>query len=281
MKTLAHISDLHFGTVRPELAEALAESLHALNPDLIVISGDVTQRAKTSEYQAVRNYLTALPSPMVVVPGNHDIPAYNLWQRIFHPFKKFQRYMASLSPAFFQSSGLTVLGINTVRRFPWVNGRISYDQMDEIRESFCSLPDEEWKILVTHHPFLPPADDPDRSRVGRAGKTLHSARDCQLDLLLAGHYHMSYAAGTHAVYRTINPSALVVQAGTALSSRTRGENNAYNVLTLYDNHELDVAVWMWEGSTFQQRRRDRYARQDGRWLHKFSTSEPEHAHTLY
>lgn len=265
MTTIAHLSDLHFGTVRPQLADGALAALTELRPDLIVVSGDLTQQGSSREYRAARQFLSALPGPLVVVPGNHDIPTYNLIQRFLHPLKKFQRHIASQFPAVQQTDGVTALGINTARRFPWTNGRVSYDQMEHIRDYFCTRPAEEWKILVTHHPFVAPPDHPKRPLVGCAAKTLQAIRACQLDLVLAGHVHMSYASGTHAVYTAVNPSLLVIQAGTALSSRTRDEANAFNVLTLHDDRALDVAVWMWDSSRFAARRVHTYTRREGHW----------------
>ncbi len=262
MRTLAHISDTHFGRVIPEVAEGLLADLETLNPDLVVISGDLTQRARNRQYRDARRFLARIPFHKVVVPGNHDVPLYDVGRRFLRPLKRFQRYITADLAPFYADDEIAVLGINTARSLTWKNGRISIGQVEIIRERFRGLPDSVRKILVTHHPFLPPPDDINKALVGRAAKVLEMVERCNLDLLLAGHFHKSYAGGSHSVYRTLARSVLVIQAGTATSSRIRREANAFNIITIRrETVQLDVRMWI--DGRFRTHRREAYTYDPG------------------
>lgn len=259
MRTLAHISDLHFGTEKPELVDGLLLSLHDVKPDLIVVSGDLTQQARTEQFQAAREYLTQFPCPYLVVPGNHDVPLFNLWARFQHPLRHYRQYvMPDLTPQF-EDQNMAVLGINTARSLTWKNGRVSGEQMQAIRDFFCPLPPSQFKILVTHHPFLPPLEYADKTLVGRAERTLRTVEQCHLDVLLAGHFHQSYSGGSHQVYTMLHHSVLVIQAGTAISNRTRLEKNAYNLIRIHDQ-QVTLGVYLWNDHQFAEERREWYRR---------------------
>src|SRR5271166_2836489 len=133
MRTIAHLSDLHFGRHDAAVAEALVADLAALRPDLVVISGDLTQRARRGEFAAARAFLDRLPAPFIAVPGNHDVPLYDLVRRTFRPLHRFARYITDLSHPFFADAEIAVLGINTARSMAISSGRISHDQMQAIR----------------------------------------------------------------------------------------------------------------------------------------------------
>ncbi len=267
---IAHISDLHFGTVLPDLAEGLHASLLAQQPDLVAVSGDLTQRAKVVEYEAAQQFLAQIPFPQLVVPGNHDIPLYNVFRRFWRPLARFKRYISAEPYPFYHdvAQQVAVLGINTARSLTIDNGRVSPEQMVVIRDRFCALPPDCFRILVTHHPFLPPpaSVEHDRPLVGRGRRLLRHLAACSPDVLLAGHFHLSYAAGTHTYrpYARIQRSTLVIQAGTALSSRLRDELNAYNVIDVQP-HEVTVTVFVWQDQQFRPQRQTVYSYQDLRW----------------
>lgn len=265
MRTIAHVSDIHFGRVLPQVAEGLLRSLESAAPDLVVVSGDLTQRARRWQYRAAREYLARIPYPKVVVPGNHDVPLYDVTRRMFWPLGRYRKYITEDLAPFYIDDEIAVLGINTARSLTWKNGRISPGQIDLIKDRFCPLPGEILRILVTHHPFLPPPQNLKKTLVGRAGRTLSMVEACELDLLLAGHFHMSYAGGSHAVYRTLARSVLVIQAGTATSSRIRKETNAYNLIHT-GKGDVWLSVHMWDGRSFQVARKDRYRlNSEGEW----------------
>ncbi len=274
MKTIVHISDIHFGRVIPGVADALIASLNGVTPDLVVISGDLTQRARRGQYRKARDYLERIPSPKIIVPGNHDVPLYNVARRFLRPLTRYRRYITHDMAPFYQDDEIAVLGINTARSLTFTKGRISKSQIGLIRRRFCPLPDRIFKILVTHHPFLPPPENLKLPLVGRAPEVLRMVAECNLDLLLAGHFHMSYAGGSHSAYRTLARSVLVIQAGTATSSRMRNEGNAYNLIHI-EKTRVTLQVRMWNGEGFEDHRTRYYTyNSEGGWDYP-AALEPE------
>lgn len=244
MRTVVHLSDLHFGKVEPALLNPLAEAVIALAPDIVVVSGDLTQRARTAQFIEARAFLARLPLPQVVVPGNHDVPLHNIMHRLLRPFEKFQRYIEpNLIPTFMDAE-IAVLGLNTARSFVVKGGRINAVQLEVVREGFAALSDDVIKVVVSHHPFdVPPPVNPGE-RVGRAKAAMAIFAQCGVDVLLAGHLHTSRAAGTADRFALSGYQALVVSAGTATSTRVRGETNSFNVLRLHQNRvEVDRLDW--------------------------------------
>ena len=250
MRTLAHLSDLHFGRVDPAVLEPLRRKLHALAPDLVVVSGDLTQRARKEQFEAAREFLDTLPRPQLVVPGNHDVPLYNVFKRFFAPLANYRRIVTDeLSPEFIDDE-MAVVGVNTARSFVFKGGRINEEQMEEIRVKLCGLPEHVAKIIVTHHPFnVPEGSHEEDQIVGRATRALEKLADCGADVLLSGHLHEAHVGHTAERYRIAGVSALVVQAGTATSSRTRESTNSFNVLRLSPHH-IEVDTYLWAGSDF-------------------------------
>ena len=245
MRTIAHLSDLHFGRVDHALLAPLREAVTRLHPDVVVISGDLTQRAKPHEFREARDYLDTLPSPQIAVPGNHDVPLYNVFQRFFTPLKKFRRYICADHEPDYIDDEIAIVGINTARSLVFKGGRINQEQVSGIREKLCSLDHAVIKMVVTHHPFDLPAEWDEDHIVGRAPLAMKTLAACGVDILLAGHAHMSHAGDTTARYRIGDFAALVVQAGTATSTRGRGETNSFNVLKIMPD-QIAVERHAWE-----------------------------------
>ncbi len=265
MRLLAHISDLHFGTTRPQLVNGLLDSLRAANPDLVIISGDFTQRARRRQFQAARAFLERLPAPWLGVPGNHDVPLYS-WRRFWQPLRKYRQYITNDLAPVFRDDEVAILGLNTARAMTTKHGRLSASQIRLLRREFLGLPDHLCKILVTHHPFLPPPHKLKKTLLWRAGHILGEVRDCSPDLLLAGHFHMSYAGSTETFHTHLQRSTLVIQAGTATSQRLRNrELNAYNLIGVR-GFQIELKVLRWNGEAFVQEKTEEYSREGERWL---------------
>ena len=247
VRTIVHLSDLHFGRVNPLLLDPLIRVVREVDPDLIAISGDLTQRARTYQFQEARAFLDALPKPRIVVPGNHDIPLHNVFARFLEPLTKYKRYITDDLQPVYEDKEVAIVGVNTARSLVFKGGRINESQVSRLRDKFCSLGDDVVKVVVTHHPFDLPEGHDERDLVGRAKMAMTGLAECGADLFLAGHLHVSHTGHTKR-YNIHGYSALVVQAGTATSTRERGEANSFNLLRIA-HPAITVEKYEWDGST--------------------------------
>lgn len=232
MRKLVHLSDLHFGHVDDSLIEPIIETIRELEPDVVVVSGDLTQRARSHEFKEAREFLDQLPSPQIIVPGNHDVPLYNVVARFLQPLDKYKRYITDDLAPFYSDDEVAILGINTARSLTIKDGRINAEQVENIRQRLCPFGEGVTKIIVTHHPFDLPEGHDDDELVDRAEKAMEALANCGADVLLAGHLHVSHTGHSSARYKIAGHNALVVSAGTATSTRGRGEKNSFNVLRI-------------------------------------------------
>ncbi len=247
MRTIVHLSDLHFGRVNPLLLDPLLEVVREVKPDLVAISGDLTQRARSYQFQQARSFLDALPKPQIVVPGNHDIPLHNLFARFLEPLTKYKRYITDDLQPSYEDKEMVIVGVNTARSLVFKGGRINETQVSRLRDKFCSFGDGVVKVVVTHHPFDLPEGHDERDLVGRAKMAMTGLAECGADLFRAGHLHISHTGHTKR-YNIRGHSALVVQAGTATSTRERGEVNSFNVLRIA-YPAITVEKFAWNAST--------------------------------
>lgn len=245
MRKLIHLSDLHFGRTDPALLEPLIELTHRLAPDLVVISGDLTQRARSAQFRQARAFLDALPAPQLVVPGNHDVPLHNVFARFARPLDKYRRYITDELQPTYEDGEIAVVGINTARSLALQGGRINHEQMRWAQERLGAVANNVVKIIVTHHPFDVPAGHSGRLVVGRAARAMAVLAACGADIFLAGHLHVSHTSRTAQRYKISGHSAVVVQAGTAVSTRSRGEFNSFNLLSV-DFSRLVVERYLWQ-----------------------------------
>lgn len=245
MRTIVHLSDIHFGRVDPQVISPLIETIRRINPDLVAVSGDLTQRARSYQFKEARAFLDALPKPQIVVPGNHDVPLHNVFARFLQPLSKYQRYITSDLRPFYYDDEIAVLGVNTARSLTIKGGRINEDQVEWMRGRLCPLEDDIVKIVVTHHPFDLPEGHDERNLVGRSRMAMEALASCGADLFLAGHLHVSHTTHSATRYKIKGHSALVVQAGTAASTRGRGEANSFNVIRI-DFPQISVERLEWQ-----------------------------------
>lgn len=264
MKNIAHISDLHFGAEQPEVVEGLIQDLAIVAPTLAVVSGDLTQRARRREFLAARLFLDRIPCPRLVVPGNHDIPLYDVINRFLRPLVRFRRYIHEDVDPFLLADDVAVMGLNTARSNAWKDGRISAAQIETLRRRLGSLPEGVLKVVVTHHPFLPPPGDPSPPIVGRAREALLAAEACGVDLVLAGHLHHGYTGDVRTHHANIRRTILVAQAGTATSHRVRHEPNSYNVIRI-GARRLHFSLRVWSGTRFEETRTAEYVKIGRDW----------------
>ena len=268
MAVLVHLSDLHFGRVDERLLDPLLAAVEAARPDVVVVSGDLTQRARRSEFAAARAFVARLPTPRVIVPGNHDVPLYNVLARVLRPLALFRRYIEADPLPRFVGAGLAVVGVNTARSLVVKNGRINREQVDAIRDALAAAPAAAVRVVVTHHPFDAGSTMDAGDRVGRAPMAMQAFEDCEVDLLLSGHLHLAYSGATAA--DTSVPASrrvLAVSAGTATSTRVRGEPNEFNVLRVIPGH-IDVhrMGWVDANGAFEVAATASYERGSDGWI---------------
>jgi 3',5'-cyclic AMP phosphodiesterase CpdA len=247
MRRIVHISDLHFGRVNPALVEPLLASIGELRPNVVAVSGDLTQRATVEQFEAARDFLRRIPFPQVVVPGNHDISFWNIYRRFARPLERYRRYInAEPEPSYFDDR-LFVLGLNTAWSLAWKQGRFSADQIVRLRDRLGAVGPHVFKVLVVHHPFVPREGATGFDAIRRTEQALEALEHCSADLILAGHLHHGYSRQTASFYRLARHSILVVQSGTTLSARTRDEQNSFNVVDV-EPDAAEITIFAWEPS---------------------------------
>jgi 3',5'-cyclic AMP phosphodiesterase CpdA len=248
MRSIVHLSDIHFGRVNHQVISPLIEAITELKPDLVAVSGDLTQRARSHQFKEARAFLDRLPKPQIVVPGNHDVPLHNVWSRFLKPLRKYRRYITDDLRPFYLDEEIAVLGVNTARSWTIKGGRINEGQVAWMREVLCVLDPRVVRIVVTHHPFDLPEGHDERNLLGRARMAMEALASCGVDVFLAGHLHVSHTTHTATRYKIKGHSALVVQAGTATSTRGRGEENSFNVVRVNRPH-IEVERYEWQQSS--------------------------------
>ena len=278
MTRIAHVSDPHFGSEEPGLAEALKAHLNAGGYDLVIVSGDLTMAARSREFRAARAFLDGLAPATLSVPGNHDVTPYRLVERFFSPWRRWRSHISPTLEPEWRDGSVAVVGVNTARRalltLDWSAGSISRAQIRRLAARFAGLPDHVFRIVVAHHPFAADAAlDRPTPLVRRAAKALTAFSDGEVDLVVSGHLHRTYTAalevtdtgeaagaaagaghlpsveagGANARGRRL----VIVQAGTALSVRTRGEPNAFNRIDIGEDGRLELRRVVWRDGAWR------------------------------
>lgn len=263
---IAHLSDLHFGRHDDRLAAGLADELRSVEPDLVVVSGDFAQVGSAREFAAAQNFLKSLHVPFMAVPGNHDVPARNLLRRFLAPYSHYRTYIADDLEPFVETQGVALAGLNTSRPvrlgLNWAHGSINRKQLARLEARFAEAAPDALRVVVAHHPLLQPetpAEKPMRL-VDRANVALETFARLGVRLVLSGHFHLSYvrrhdaagAVGTGAPTggrSAAHAPIIVAQASSTISTRLRGEPNAYNLINLGPGQDtIDISVREWAGN---------------------------------
>jgi 3',5'-cyclic AMP phosphodiesterase CpdA len=271
LRTIAHISDVHFGREDPAIVAGLLQSVAEVTPDIIVVSGDLTQRARKKQFRAARAFLDDLPHvPQIVIPGNHDISLTSLTDRAFKPFKRFKRYITADLEPYLEDEEVAISGINTVRKSTVNNGRIKARQVKIACEQLSRAGEHRARIVVTHHPMDIKLEDR-RRLVSRSKAAMKQFVGCGVDLFLSGHLHTGSTVATSARYKIKGYSAVVVQAGTAVSTRLRrGEPNAWNIVRVDGvgpaSGSIEIQPMHWDKKKFKPMGIERYLKRENGWV---------------
>tara|TARA_R110002033_G_scaffold34779_4_gene72654 strand:+ start:15424 stop:16299 length:876 start_codon:yes stop_codon:yes gene_type:complete len=271
MARIAHLSDIHFGANDPDIVAATIDWLKEKQPDLVIISGDLTQRAREKQFRDAANYLGALRDNghrLLVVPGNHDVPLYDVIRRFASPLGRYKRHIAQDLCPWMETDEAAILGINTARSLTIKDGRINEEQMQLIRQRFNGVAASKTRILVTHHPLfeLPIGQGNELSEaVGRHKDALQAIIDAGVHVTLAGHFHRTYAEAARKMVAEAGPT-LVIQAGTATSTRLRNqEPQSFNWLHVEQGNEMELQVIVWNGEEFERASHVGFSLQGGHW----------------
>ena len=243
MLTILHISDLHFGPFYvPHVGTALLKAAHELNADVIVASGDFSQRAKVTEFEDARKFLDALPDvPKVVIPGNHDVPLYRVAERIFKPYMNYQAHISQQLETVYKRDDAVFVALNTTAPLrAIVNGRIEPQDLRFCRESFADAPAGVARIVVAHHHFAPAPDYEGGDVMPHAKEAMEAFAQMGVDMVLGGHLHRAYIGNSLDVYPGIDrdQGIIIVQSGTSTSRRGRArerEKNSFNLIRVTDD----------------------------------------------
>lgn len=250
MSVLLQISDLHFGTEQAPVMEALVALARQQGPDLVVLSGDITQRARPEQFQAARAFVDRLDAPVLAIPGNHDIPLINLWARLHHPYAQHTAaFGANLEPLH-ATPELLVVGVNTTRAWRHKHGEVSSGQIERVARRLENAEASQLRIVVVHQPVaVTRAEDLNNLLRGHE-PALRRWAAAGADIVMGGHIHLPYVKPLHGLARPM----WAVQAGTAVSSRVRsGLPNSVNLLR-WDAASRDgqCLVEQWDFSSVEQ-----------------------------
>ncbi len=232
MTVLLQISDTHFGTEQPPVVEALVRLVHEQAPDLVVLSGDITQRARRKQFRAARAFVDRLGVVVTLaIPGNHDIPLFNVAARLFYPYANYSREFGIELEPVFESDQLLVITLNTTRFYRHTDGEVSNEQIKRVATRLEQAAPTKLRVVVTHQPVaVTRAQDETNLLHGRMEAIRHWAQ-AGADIILGGHIHLPYVLALHQQVAELPRRLWAIQAGTAVSSRVRHEvGNSVNLI---------------------------------------------------
>lgn len=237
MLTVLHGSDLHFGKHHdPEASRAFLVSVREIAPDLIVLSGDFTQRAKVAEYRQAHDYLRALPAvPVVVTPGNHDVPLYRAFERLFAPYRNYRHWISPDLDSVTHLDGAVVVALcSAAPHRAIVNGRIRPDQLRFAADAFAEAPEGVVRVVVLHHHLAPAPDYQSDRPIPGAARILDTLERMGVELVLAGHLHRAYIGNSLDTYpgEDREHGVVIVHCGTTTSRRGRARERLKNTFNL-------------------------------------------------
>jgi 3',5'-cyclic AMP phosphodiesterase CpdA len=267
VRTIFHISDVHFGPPHlPRVAQGVLDFIADHRPDLVVLSGDLTQRARPEQFREARAFVDRIPVPSLVVPGNHDVPLWRVWERVFDPYGAYKRgFSPELEPVYHDGEML-VVGINTAFGWTFKDGRIKLGRLLEVAEICAQAPESVFKVVVAHHHLIPPPNFGSQAVLGNAYEAIDLFSSVGVDLILSGHLHQAYIGNSEEFYPKGRPPVVILHSGTTTSNRGRGserESNTCNWIRA-DAESMIVSHYRWHHSLgrFAEHSRHWYPRQE-------------------
>lgn len=247
MLTLLHMSDLHFGPYYvPRAGEALVRMAHELAPDIIVNSGDFTQRARREQFEDAWRFMARLPDvPTAVVPGNHDVPLYRIFERLFSPHRLYREFISPDLDAVLRADKLVLVALDsTAPLLKITNGRLTRKQLDLCARAFADAPDDAVRAVVTHHHLAPAPDYEGGQVMPQARAILERLQDLGVELIMGGHLHRAYIGNSLDVHPggRRDRGIIIIQSGTSASRRGRAREREKNTFNLVRISETVVRV---------------------------------------
>lgn len=242
MSVVLQISDPHFGTEVPEVVEALTRLAAQLKPDLVVLSGDITQRARPHQFRAARAFAERLGAPILAVPGNHDIALFDLWSRLTKPYARYATAFGSDTEPTHASADWLVIGVNTTRAWRHKNGEVAAAQIDRVARRLSTASPDQLRVVVVHQPVMVLRDEDEHDRLRGWEPAVRAWSMAGADIVMGGHIHLPYVCEMSSQVVGLERRIWCVQAGTALSTRVRRE--APNSVNLLRHEPGQASCWV-------------------------------------
>jgi 3',5'-cyclic AMP phosphodiesterase CpdA len=235
---IIHISDLHFGLHKEELIPYFLTDINKIKPEIILISGDMTHRATSSQYKLLQKFINELPGLVLTVPGNHDIPLNNVFERLLYPFKHYKRYISQELMVHAEIGGVKILGVNSVNPFVIKDGKLSSQTLENIKNYFAS-PFAGVNLLFFHHNFdyVEGLHKP----LQNYNQFLNCLKESSIHIVCTGHLHF---ASVGLIQKNNDQPCLRLHAGSLLCQRNRDGRHSYYSIELHkENCRLDWRVF--------------------------------------
>ncbi len=247
MSIILHASDLHFGKADPVVIESFYQEIERQRPDLVILSGDFTQVGSVEEFRQARDFINRITAPVFAVPGNHDIPRFNIWDRLADPIRRYREYIAPMQDIVHEDAHSFIVGVNTARavlpHWNWANGMVSQEQVQFVENQFRHADNDKVRIFVCHHPLLNVKGAPIDTIVWGSMDLMRVLEDQHVDIVLTGNIH-------HASILPYEESRgpVMVGASSATSTRLRSQPNGYNILRVLAER-VDIELIHWNGES--------------------------------
>lgn len=253
MTRLLHISDTHFGTTVEPVVKAVQRLVTEWQPDVVLLGGDITQRARRHQFALARTFVQSLGRPVLAVPGNHDMPLFNLFARVLNPYGNYRRALGATLEPVFDNDQVLAIGVNSTRPHRRKDGEVSAEQVQRVAQRLRGARRGQLRVVLMHHPVRAVEEsDTANLLIGRE-RAVPAWVDAGVDLILGGHIHLPYVVPLFGSQGPQGRGAWAVQAGTATSWRVRGSvPNSINLIEYAGGEQADACMverWDFDAAT--------------------------------